>query len=263
MHSYLKKTLACCGWIGATLGLVVACGCSSPSPSTSSSPTPGPSAVAPSSTVEAASPPLLHLAFDGNLTDSGSGQFAVRPVGTVRFAPGRIGQAAVIRAPKAYVEVDLGSHVDLSRGATLEAWFKADAMKAPPGLTTSQALVGFEPLSLALQSSGMVRGFETGTDGKTFFLNSDVRQVSPRQWHHAALVVDIAGTRTVTLYLDGKPRQRNEGVDVPLSSQLKAPLRIGLSDQQAWPFQGLIDDVRLYDRPLTQAEIEVSARRPK
>ena len=71
-------------------------------------------------------------------------------------------------------------------------------------------------------------------------------------WHHLAMVKDaVAGTLTV--YLDSVPQNPVTGMSLPITAS--TGLFIGSYDDGGGCWNGAIDDFRVYDRPLTQAEI--------
>ncbi len=90
-------------------------------------------------------------------------------------------------------------------------------------------------------------------DGETECLFGSA--VSTDAWHHVALVYDGA---TLRAYLNGRPQGTAESVTLPA---VTGPLQIGAWIHGASSFDffgGRIDDVRVYDRALTEAEL----RRP-
>ena len=71
------------------------------------------------------------------------------------------------------------------------------------------------------------------------------------RWHHCVITID--GSAVLKVFVDGIPRQvsvppQNSGFDIP-----KSPLRIGAP--LSGPYDGLIDDVRIYNRALSDAEV--------
>jgi hypothetical protein len=230
-----------------------ACGCAS------SSPPPGPSASA-SAAPTPAPGPLIDLPLDGDLVNGGTLKASVRAVGGVSFQPGRRGKAALVSAPGSFVEVDPGNRLDLSAGATLELWFQP-APRATPQSAAGKAetLVALEPLGLSVGDMAQLIGYERSADNKTTGLNSDIRLATPGRWHHAAIVSDPRGRRTITLYLDGRRQQENANISSPPDGTLTLPMRIGASDANRGQFRGRIDDVRLYEYPRSEAEIRSDA----
>jgi hypothetical protein len=76
-------------------------------------------------------------------------------------------------------------------------------------------------------------------------------------WHHIAVVLDVGATYTGTLYIDGAVAGTNTMMTLRPSIIGNTPNNwIGHSAFTADPyFSGLIDDFRVYNRALTQAEM--------
>ena len=108
------------------------------------------------------------------------------------------------------------------------------------------------------------------TDQGTFQLNmgkrwlddslrvETVERMKPGRWTHVFVTYD--GTRVadaVRFYIDGRPARHVANLDaINQSFQNDEPFRIGAGHSN---FEGMIDDVRVFDRVLTAAEIEVVA----
>jgi len=69
------------------------------------------------------------------------------------------------------------------------------------------------------------------------------------EWYHVALVHDSG---TSTIYVNGVPESTASGAATPYFG----PVSIGSWNGTERYFDGLMDDFRVYDRPLSQAEIE-------
>jgi hypothetical protein len=82
----------------------------------------------------------------------------------------------------------------------------------------------------------------------------------PGEWYHLAGVVD-RGTGTVKMYLNGEEKGSAEfAANSPTRKYEKMTWKIGIASpgaqSYAWPAKGLIDDVRIYGRALSAAEIK-------
>ena len=80
-------------------------------------------------------------------------------------------------------------------------------------------------------------------------------------WHHVAAVLENDGTpnlNEVKLYVDGV-EEAVPGGGVAINTLYSKNVKIGVYGSSAKYFKGLIDDVRIYDRALTEAEIQVLA----
>jgi hypothetical protein len=80
------------------------------------------------------------------------------------------------------------------------------------------------------------------------------RTLEPGQWHHVAVTYD--GSRAaagISVYVDGKPQRLKVHLDYINSSfALDKPFRIGGGRE---PFEGELDDVRVYTRALSSDEV--------
>jgi len=77
--------------------------------------------------------------------------------------------------------------------------------------------------------------------------------ISPNQWYYVAATYD-SSKETAKMYLDGKLDKTIENAAIPKSVDSK--LRIGLNLDGGEYFNGIIDDVRIYNHVLSNAEIQ-------
>ena len=83
------------------------------------------------------------------------------------------------------------------------------------------------------------------------------------QWHHVASVLDSAGTPTINnikLYVDGVREVISDSVVVDVNTTSEGRTVWLGEGHHSRMFPGLIDDVRIYDRALTQDEIKLLMR---
>ena len=85
--------------------------------------------------------------------------------------------------------------------------------------------------------------------------------INDGDWHHIAVVLEDDGSADITearLYVDGWPEAISASVDEPVRTSLDAAarnVRIGAYGTGRC-FQGLIDEVRIYDVALSGQEIQ-------
>jgi hypothetical protein len=153
--------------------------------------------------------------------------------------------------------------VDLPRQFTISLWTLVD-----PEAKELQPLI-------ANSASGV------NTDGFRFFINADARRVFfetgcarglgaqacsesdvlvPGAWHHI-VVAGTCTTGTMVFYVDGRDVTEHPGIRSDFAR--KQPLHLGrMATDFRRRFGGLIDEVRIYSRELSGAEVAVLARRP-
>ena len=176
--------------------------------------------------------------------------------GDATTAPGLVGDAFSFDGVGDYVEVDMSS-LKGSGAITMVSWFKMDAdfvdFGASFNLLTDTSPKGnsdgfwwhirpaFNQLLLRVEDSG-------GEHGRTIS-----RAVSKSQWHQIAFVIS---TNNVKTYLDGQLID-NWGPSFSWSSLNSDPLKfyIGAGFGRGSFFKGLVDEVQIFDRALSSAEI--------
>ncbi len=209
---------------------------------------------------------VAHYPLDGSL--SGVTPGASRDVrarlrdGLPDYTEGRLGHAARFDG-KRFIEAGDVADFQFYERFTLSAWIYPTSANG-----TIVARTKFLPFDVdGLQGYGLFL-----KDGKLQFnlINrwlddgSRVETAKPielNQWHHVLASYD--GTRLAEgskVYVDGRTAELTIHLDeLNQAFGVKAPLRIGAGDSEESRFEGLIDDVRIYDRALRPAEVSVVA----
>src|SRR5262245_44994568 len=162
---------------------------------------------------------------------------------------GRFGGALSFNGNGNLVSVPDSNSLDLSVGMTLEAWVRPDQgswrtaiLKERPG-----------GLAYALYASSDTNRPSTETTADT----RGTAALPNATWSHLASTYDGA---TLRLYVNGtQVSSRALPGTITLSS---SPLRIGGNSLWGEYFSGLIDEVRIYNRPLTAGEIQTDMNAP-
>jgi PKD repeat protein len=174
-----------------------------------------------------------------------------------RTSQAKFGSALSFSGSNSLVTVSDSSSLDLTSGMTLSAWV----------YPTSWAS-GWKTVILKERSGGLAYALDSNSDAglpnSTLSIGGYDRQLSAgnhlpsNTWTHLAATYD--GTRQ-RLYVNGvQVGSRAQTGTLAVSA---SPLRIG--GNTVWAneyFQGLIDEVRIYNRALTQAEIAAVSEKP-
>ena len=207
--------------------------------------------------------PVLSLNFDeasGNAIDSANGL-----VGTVSGAvrvPGLRGNALSFDGVNDSVTIPDAASLDLTTGMTLAAWVNTGARD---GWETIILKENVDTYSYALyaQDGAPVQGGSVEPSGNVSVAGRTetllaTGAISGGTWVHIATTYD--GT-TLRFFVNGVEAS-NAAVTGPIDTGGGA-LRIGGNDVWAGEYyQGLIDEVRVYNRALTAAEIETMRNNP-
>jgi hypothetical protein len=161
---------------------------------------------------------------------------------------GRIGKALKFDGKAGLVEITGYKGITGTRPRTVAAWIKT---KTPKGEVLSWGLDDFGKMWIF----GFIRSrLGVTPDGGYLYMNSAIHDDA---WHHVAVVVQEADLPNlhddVKLYLDGGPAKIHDIglLDLwPIDTGSKLDLRIGRG------FRGVLDDVRVYARALSEEEVK-------
>lgn len=183
---------------------------------------------------------------NGNWTNQASGA----------TVPGAIGQAINLDGINDFVDIVPGA-ADITTGTlTLSAWIYA---------TSTAGANGQRIIALPYNESGGVENYTLMVQSNTIALwinslptptNDSVTAAftTPNSWHH---IVGTYNKPVMTIYIDGVQKaQKNHSVGGNLPTHGSGNLQIGrFGPTWGQYFGGAIDDVRIYNRVLSQAEI--------
>ncbi|HQN36146.1 MAG TPA: phage tail protein, partial [Sedimentisphaerales bacterium] len=179
---------------------------------------------------------------DGTATENTSGLSTTGKIGTAL-------QFAIASAR--YVKIT--DHADLrmdSTGGTVSCWVKWDGDFTPtsgssPRIWARASYVGL----IVVESNGRL----TGQAGGANFSTDSSQGVVAGTWTHVAVVFDpVAGTRRI--YVNGVDKTTS-GVSGPMPASTAYDFFLAARTADNGYFGGVIDDFRVYSRPLTQGEI--------
>jgi hypothetical protein len=168
--------------------------------------------------------------------------------------PGRYGRALSFDGVDDWISVPDNVELDLTNGLTIEAWVK------PSALTSWRSVIMKEQVGSMVYA--LYAGSDAGPPAATVFNTSAVTASGPpalglSEWTHLAMTWDRAVLR---LYLDGA-EVATAAAPGPLATS-SGNVRIGGNSVRGEFFAGLIDEVRIYNRPLAPAEVSTDLNAP-
>ena len=169
----------------------------------------------------------------------------------VRIAKGRYGQALQFDGVNDWITIKDSPSLDLSTSMTLEAWVN------PQSQAGEKALIAKE------QSGGAVYGLlnadanvpAAGIYDGQYHVLSGSNQLPVNQWTHLVVTYDGQYGR---LYANGV--EVAKGGEKSLIQASNGELRIGGNSTWGAYFKGLIDEVRIYNRALSAAEVQYNLK---
>ncbi len=200
------------------------------------------------SAAEGADPSLVAwYRFDGNALDSSGNELHGTEMGNPTYKAGVFGQAISLDGDGDYVDCGLAPEFDITDYITFTYWIKVVAFDKSWNTVLSRG-----DDSWRSSRAGENNFMEAAVSGTTGDWTYGVTPVDDEQWHHIGWVYD--GTMNY-LYVDGEVDATEESTgQITVSS---FPLWIGDNSQATGRFwTGLIDDVLIFNRALSQEEVQ-------
>jgi len=191
--------------------------------------------------------------FDGDAKDS-AGSHHGTATGSPGFVAGKVGQALNMTADAQYVAVAYAADLAMST-FTVAAWVNVsdlDAMRAILGTRIG----GDNTFDLKVEAARIHGDIGDGS----VWLNTSLDITAARggvigigEWHHIAYVIDNA-SQTCYMYLDGALGATASFTGTPMLMKSGQTLGIGYCSSGEY-MHGQLDEVRLYNRALSVAEV--------
>lgn len=240
-----------------------------PSPSVSISPSPSPSStINPSPSISPlpspSSSPVGSLVASYNF-EEGSGsaiydrsgnnhQGSIN--GTASFSTsGKNGKALSFNGTSNYVSINDSNKLDLTTNMTLEAWVKPSTLTDWRTILVKEAY-GAQAYAMYANTNLNKPDGEINT-GSAIYEAFGTAKLSTTAWTHMATTYDGS---TLRLFING-----NQVSQKAVSSTIRVSngkLFIGGNSMWGEYFKGLIDDIRIYNKALTQGEIQSDMNNP-
>jgi chitodextrinase len=181
--------------------------------------------------------------------------------GTSWTAAGQAGNALSFNGSSAFVNLGNGAALQLTGSMTVSAWIKASAFPVDDAAVVSKRTlngnIGFQ-LDTSVDSGPRTIGFKLTSATGALMARYGASALQLNQWYYVTGVYDAAA-RTLNVYLNGA--QDNGALRGTVSAtQQNSPLNVNVGRRSGGPgfeFNGTIDEVRIYNRALSAAEIQV------
>jgi rhamnogalacturonyl hydrolase YesR len=189
-----------------------------------------------------------HWPLDGNYDDvTGNGFNAISGGNPLFVDPGHSGQSVYFNSAS-YLDCQNSAAMHLTGGASISAWIKSSGLKHQYASVVTKGLTAWR---LIRNSWSSAMSFHFNAAGTGEFQANGQTAVLDNQWHHLVGVYDGSQVR---LYVDGQLDAYGAAGAVKTSTDpVYIGSRVNRVSDRSW--EGQIDDVRIYNRALTEAEI--------
>jgi hypothetical protein len=169
------------------------------------------------------------------------------------WVQGKFDRALDFGGTGSYVSVPDDDELDLSDAVTLMAWFNLNE-----AIAGNRRMMSKNDSIFVIFDFGNPSALDFLTKPNNDFAESTTVDWEPGEWYHFAGTYD---GDTLRIYVNGELEGETSGVPPIATSSLD--LWIGFDDwASALGFHGIIDDVRIYSKALTQDEIKKAMEGP-
>lgn len=204
-----------------------------------------------------------HWTFDGpdtqaTITDrSGQNNHGYFYNGSTSSAKviGKLGQALRFAGDDDTIIIpNSGSVAESLPAMTVSAWFKT-TVTGDMWLLSKQANSVAPGWSMFMQSGAAGRINFYADDGTNYHGKTTTARYDDGNWHHVAVALSGSGT-TITMYIDGSPASVTTDSSGTMTGYSSGGSLILIGNAlNNIPWNGLIDDVRVYNRALSPTEV--------
>ena len=187
---------------------------------------------------------------DGNAGDIQGGNNGT-PQNGAGFATGKVAQAFSFDGVDDFVAIPNSPNLNLTQALSIDAWVKPSVANLYGGIV-EKTVNDHVNTQYMMDLEGGVVFFRLiivpGVDHRTVHSNSPI---PVNEWTHVAGTWDGSLMR---LFINGVEQTETVAVTPPLNSG-NGPVRIGSLGDNVYHFAGLIDEVEIFNRPLSTPEI--------
>src|SRR4029077_4026584 len=234
-----------------------------PTPSTTPTltPTPTPTPTPPVGLVAAYN---FNEGSGPTVTDASGNGITGNIIGATWTAEGRNGNALSFNGSSSYVDLGNPALLQITGSMTWSAWVEAAADPADDGQIVAKAddASGWQ-LKTSPDTGPHTFGVRVAGATNTLAQRYSTTVRSLNVWHHVAGVYD-ASAQTLDIYVNGVLDNGTLRGTIP-AAQINSAVNVNIgrrSGGSGYYFNGVIDDVRIYNRALSQADIQADMNTP-
>jgi hypothetical protein len=226
-------------------------------------------------------PPVMLLNFDERFPSNG---YLSRPVGQLLARPGIKGSGLFVGGNGDWIDIDAPAGFDTAHGLTLEMWIRRENWVNPYSKGGRVQQVAAVDLELDYKGRSEVRQIAFSLEVSLprerigaplpdqYMFRPQARageariaptagmvSIAAQRWTHIAVVYDRFLVDRLRLYVDGRQVARGMPWSAAPGLALVRGIRIGTISERNGAYRGMLDELKVYARPLSEEEIAADA----
>ena len=198
---------------------------------------------------------VVYLPLDGDyMDDSGEGNDAqAADLASVNFVDGKIGSAVDMDAAGT-AQIGTFNPSEFTDRVSISLWMNSKGSPDNLDLVSKRTANNVDEMMWTLQlrgtnSGGTSRQVRFRTSGGFNVYSGAGNEVIPGEWAHVCVTAD---STNASIYINGLLAATGNG---PMGRGIDAPLLIGWQEIDSNIFEGLVDEVRIFNHDLTPDEV--------
>lgn len=206
---------------------------------------------------------VLYMPFDEGegkeTTDLSENGFKGAVSGNAKWVDGKFGKALEFSASADFVEVADNAAFHIEDAITQAAWIKLNRLPGAHAVIFGTRAgggarhIGF---GYGMNPSNGIKVWTNGANGGFKDINDNATKLEVGTWYYVSYTHTTADNGKVKIYVDGKVTSEQDSGNPVAPAGTKSRIQIGTWAGEAWP--GHVDEVRLWNRALSDAEMEQS-----
>ena len=209
---------------------------------------------------------VMYMSFDEgtgkSVADTSTNELKGSIEGNAKWVAGKFGKALQFSASSDRVLVDDNKVFHIEGAVTQAAWVKLDKLPGAHavvfGIRKNPPADGGRHISFGygMNPSNGIKVWTNGTTGGFKDINDNKTKLKVGQWYYLAYTHTTADDGLVRIFVDGIATHEEKSKNPVLPAANKDAVQIGTWSGEAFP--GSVDEVRLWNRALSDAEIKKS-----
>jgi len=195
------------------------------------------------------------------VSDNSGNNLAGMIVGATWTTAGKYGNALSFNGTSSYVDLGNPAALQLTGSMTLEAWVNAAADPTDDGQIIAKSDGAGWQFKTSPDTGPHTFGVGVSGSSSTLTQRYSATTRSLSTWYHVAGVYN-ASAGTLDIYVNGASNNSTQVGTIPVS-QFNQSVNANIGRRTGgYYFNGVIDEVRIYNRALSQAEIQTDMNTP-